>query len=110
MRQRTQGQRCSFGMAALSALALSACAPVGGAPLGGGPAGLYEVAGVEEGDMLKLRAGPGTGFDVISGLPNGTRLRVTTCERNGATRWCKAFLQEARGLDGYVSFSYLRPL
>ncbi|MEP4805797.1 MAG: hypothetical protein ABJZ69_15415, partial [Hyphomicrobiales bacterium] len=34
--------------------------------------GQYEVFGVEDGDMLKLRAGPGIGFNVIVGLPNGT--------------------------------------
>ena len=94
---------------------LAACAPVGGGPvsLGGlnaGPAGTYEVSGVEEGDMLKLRAGPGTGFRVITGLPNGTVVRVLDCERTGGTRWCKAVLQEARGLDGYVSYAYLKRL
>ena len=101
-------KRAVFG--AIGALLLGACAPMGGAPYLDGPAGLYEVSGVEEGDLLKLRAGPGTGFDVISGLPNGTRVRVTSCERSGAVRWCKAFLDDARALDGYLSFSYLRPL
>ena len=32
----------------------------------------FEVYGVAEGDMLKMRGGPGTGFDVWVGLPNGT--------------------------------------
>ncbi len=78
--------------------------------VGGGPAGDYEVAGVEEGDMLKMRGGPGTGFSVITGLPNGTALRVHSCERTGGTRWCKASLQRARGLTGYVSWAYLKPI
>ncbi len=70
--------------------------------------GRYEVFGVEDGGMLKLRAGPGTGFNVIVGLPNGTALRVHSCEQTGGTRWCRVSLQRARGLKGYVSWAYLR--
>nr|WP_298854902.1 SH3 domain-containing protein [uncultured Ruegeria sp.] len=70
--------------------------------------GRYEVFGVEDGDMLKLRAGPGIGFNVIAGLPNGTALRVHSCEQTGSTRWCRVSLQRARGLKGYVSWAYLR--
>jgi len=72
--------------------------------------GRYEVFGVEDGDMLKLRAGPGTGFNVIVGLPNGTALRVHSCEQTGGTRWCRVSLQRARGLKGYVSWAYLRKI
>ncbi|MRU14126.1 SH3 domain-containing protein [Roseovarius sp. A21] len=67
-----------------------------------------EVFGVEDGDMLKLRAGPGTGFDTIVGLPNGTMVRVRNCSRVGGTRWCEAALDRAPGLRGYVSETYLR--
>ncbi|WGW02860.1 SH3 domain-containing protein [Tropicibacter oceani] len=70
----------------------------------------YEVQGVEEDDMLKMRAGPGTGYKVILGLPNGTRLRVTSCEQTGGTRWCKVSLDGAPGLRGYVSWAYLRQM
>ncbi|WP_170334049.1 SH3 domain-containing protein [Ruegeria arenilitoris] len=72
--------------------------------------GQYEVFGVEDGDMLKLRAGPGIGFNVIVGLPNGTALRVHSCEQTGGTRWCRVSLQRARGLKGYVSWAYLRKI
>ncbi|SLN34845.1 Bacterial SH3 domain protein [Roseovarius albus] len=72
--------------------------------------GKHEVYGVAEDDMLKLRAGPGTGYSVIVGLPNGTVLRVHSCERTGATRWCKVSLDRARGLKGYVSWAYLRKI
>jgi uncharacterized protein YraI len=72
--------------------------------------GRYEVFGVENGDMLKLRAGPGAGFNVIVGLPNGTALRVHSCEQTGGTRWCRVSLQRARGLKGYVSWAYLRKI
>ncbi|PFG64858.1 SH3 domain-containing protein [Thioclava sp. ES.031] len=70
--------------------------------------GTYEVAGVKGQDMLKLRAGPGTGYKVILGLPNGAIVHVRSCERSGNTRWCNVSLDAARNLRGYVSESYLR--
>lgn len=70
----------------------------------------YEVHGVEGDDMLKMRAGPGTGFIVIAGLPNGTVLRVHSCQQTGGTRWCSVSLERARGLKGYVSWAYLRKM
>jgi len=72
--------------------------------------GRYEVHGVDEGDMLKLRGGPGTGYSVIVGLPNGTVLRVQSCQQTGGTRWCRVSLDRARGLKGYVSWAYLRKI
>nr|WP_245306343.1 SH3 domain-containing protein [Roseovarius aestuariivivens] len=69
-----------------------------------------EVVGVEEPDMLKMRAGPGTGYDIKVGLPNGTILRVENCSRIGGTRWCEVALDRRPGLRGYVSETYLRPL
>lgn len=68
----------------------------------------YEVHGVGKDDMLKMRAGPDTGYRVIVGLPNGTVVRVYSCESNGAVQWCKVALKEARSLVGWVSRSYLR--
>ena len=70
--------------------------------------GTYLVAGVKGEDMLKMREGPGTGYQVIVGLPNGTVVRVQSCERIGNTRWCNIRLDRAPGLKGYVSESYLR--
>ncbi|MEM9844091.1 MAG: SH3 domain-containing protein [Pseudomonadota bacterium] len=107
MIQRARNQRLIFGIT----LALA----VAGLTLDGSPSqaaslGLHEVSGVDEGDMLKLRAGPGTGYDVIVGLPNGTALRVHSCERLGSTRWCEVSLDRARALKGYVSESYLRKM
>ena len=68
----------------------------------------YRVAGVEADDMLKLRAGPGTGYRVIAGLPNGTILRISSCQQTGGTRWCKASLKQSLGVNGYVSWAYLK--
>ncbi|MCQ0092953.1 SH3 domain-containing protein [Roseovarius sp. M141] len=94
--------------AALAAVALGVIA--GAEPADAGPTGYYEVTGVEGDDMLKMRAGPGVGFQVIVGLPNGTVLQVHSCDRTGGTRWCKASLKQAHGLKGYVSWAYLRQL
>lgn len=79
-----------------------------GEPVRAETPGDYEVWGVEGEDMLKMRAGPGVGYRVIVGLPNGTVVRVQSCEQTGSTRWCKASLKMARGLKGYVSRAYLR--
>ena len=78
------------------------------APVQAEPRGLYEVSGVEDEDMLKMRAGPGVGYRIIVGLPNGTELWVQGCERSGSTSWCKVSLKEARTLRGYVSGAYLK--
>lgn len=80
------------------------------APAKAEPKGYYEVSGVEADDMLKMRAGPGTGYRVIVGLPNGAALWVYGCERSGSTSWCKVSLKQARGLKGYVSGAYLRKM
>jgi uncharacterized protein YraI len=71
-------------------------------------AGTVEVSGVAGEEMLKLRSGPGTGYRVIVGLPNGTLLRNHGCDRIGGTPWCKVSLKEVRGLKGYVSGHYLK--
>lgn len=86
---------------------LSACSE--GAPVTAFAADIYEVHGVEEGDMLKLRGGPGLGFETRVGLPNGTLVRVRDCKRVGGTRWCEVALDRAPGLTGYASETYLRP-
>ncbi|MEY8827183.1 SH3 domain-containing protein [Sedimentitalea sp. XS_ASV28] len=80
------------------------------APVQAESRGLHEVVGVEDDDMLKMRAGPGTGYKIMLGLPNGTVLRLHGCDQTGGTRWCKVSLKQARGLKGYVSWAYLRKL
>ena len=75
-----------------------------------GLTGRAEVSGVEEGDMLKLRAGPGLGYEIIVGLPNGTLMRTGECQRLGGTVWCEAALVRDPGTRGYVSETYLRKM
>jgi uncharacterized protein YraI len=79
-------------------------------PAAAGWRGRYEVYGVENDDMLKMRTGPGVGYTVIVGLPNGTVVRVDDCEQIGSTRWCSISLDRARSLKGYVSWAYLREM
>ncbi len=95
----------------LGILALGGVAACSGSPPSAiGMTTRSEVYGVEEGDMLKLRAGPGTGYDVIVGLPNGTVMRVGACSRIGGTRWCEVAVDRDPRMTGYASESYLRKL
>ncbi|HBM40395.1 MAG TPA: peptide-binding protein, partial [Sulfitobacter sp.] len=63
--------------AAVSAIVISTT--LGATPATAGSLGRFEVTGVGEDDMLKMRAGPGTGVIVLLGLPNGTILQVHDC-------------------------------
>lgn len=99
-------------MRAMNWAALAVCAAlIGGcaAPSAGITPGRYEAFGVGEGDMLKLRAGPGTGFNELLGLPNGTEVQVRNCVSTGATRWCNVALVATPDVEGFASFAYLRP-
>lgn len=58
-------------------------------------------------DLLKLRGGPGLGFRVILGLPDGTRLIRRDCVTEVGQLWCRVSLAEAPGVSGYVSADYL---
>ncbi len=58
-------------------------------------------------DLLKLRAGPGLGFKVILGLPDGTELIRRDCVTELGQRWCRVSLANASGVTGYVSEDYL---
>jgi len=98
-------------MRAVNWVAMALCAVVIGgcaAPTAGITPGRYEVFGVGEGDMLKLRAGPGTGFNELLGLPNGTEVQVHNCVSTGPTRWCNVTLSTSPGVEGFASYAYLR--
>ena len=96
-------------MRILSSLALAA-AVLTGCAVSDTVQGRYVVQGVEEGDMLKLRAGPGTGYIAVLGLPNGTEVQVESCQPNGNTPWCRVTLEDGQGVTGYASKAYLRKL
>ena len=68
------------------------------------------VEGAGPDELLKLRAGPGLGFRVILGLPDGTQLIRRDCVTESSQLWCQVSLAEAPGVTGYVSADYLAGL
>lgn len=65
------------------------------------------VRGAGPDDMLKLREGPGLGYKVIIGLPDGTALNRHDCVVERGKLWCKVSLVERPQVSGYVSADYL---
>ena len=65
------------------------------------------VSGVGADEMLKLRAGPGLGFRVVLGLPDGTALNRRDCVTELGQLWCRVSLADAPGMTGYVAADYL---
>ena len=58
-------------------------------------------------ELLKLRAGPGLGYRVILGLPDGTVVTRRGCVTELGQLWCRISLVDAPGVTGYVSADYL---
>lgn len=70
-----------------------------------GARAVVEGAGPDE--LLKLRGGPGLGFRVILGLPDGTELIRRDCVTEIGQLWCRVSLRDAPQITGYVSADYL---
>lgn len=64
------------------------------------------VAGAGD-ELLKLRAGPGLGYRVLLGLPDGTALTRHDCVTEIGQLWCRVSLRDAPRMTGYVSADYL---
>lgn len=58
-------------------------------------------------ELLKLRAGPGLGYRILLGLPDGTVLTRHDCVTEVGQRWCRVSLADAPRMRGYVSADYL---
>ena len=71
-----------------------------------GSRSIVEGAGTDE--LLNLRAGPGLGYNVILGLPDGTRLIRRDCVTEVGQLWCRVSLAASPDITGYVSEDYLR--
>lgn len=67
------------------------------------------VRGTEPDVLLKLRAGPGLGYNVILGLPDGTVLYRGECVTETGQLWCQVKISTAPRITGYVSADYLSP-
>jgi uncharacterized protein YraI len=65
------------------------------------------VEGAGDDEFLKLRAGPGLGFSVVLGLPDGTQVTRHDCVTELGQLWCRVSLAAAPQIDGYVSADYL---
>ncbi|WP_116598169.1 SH3 domain-containing protein [Primorskyibacter marinus] len=88
-------------------IVLFAFALVAGCSNGAGGRTLVEGAGQDE--LLKLRGGPGLGFRVILGLPDGTEVIRRDCVTELGQLWCRVSLAQAPSVTGYVSADYLSP-
>ncbi|MBK5926983.1 SH3 domain-containing protein [Rhodobaculum claviforme] len=91
-------------MRLMIALALTAAVAVTGCAGAVGGQSVVQGAGSE---LLKLRAGPGLGYRVILGLPDGTAVTRRGCVTEVGQRWCRVSLNAAPGVTGYVSADYL---
>ena len=73
----------------------------------GMPGGSTVVKGAGPDELLKLRAGPGLGYKVIVGLPDGTPLTRHACVTEVGQLWCQVTLTASPHVKGYVSADYL---
>ena len=66
------------------------------------------MAGVQRGDFLNLRQGPGQNYPIVQRLENGVDgiKLLGNVVNNGGTMWQKI---ESRGVQGWVAASYLAP-
>jgi uncharacterized protein YraI len=53
---------------------------------------------------LNMRGGPGTQYEVIGRIPQGTRIRVSVC--TDPVRWCQTVFNNRQG---WISANYLNP-
>ena len=58
-------------------------------------------------ELLKLRAGPGLGYNVILGLPDGTVVIRRECITEVGELWCRVSLAAAPSVTGFVAARYL---
>lgn len=84
---------------------LLALAVLVGCSTGDASRAVVEGAGPDE--FVKLRAGPGLGYRIILGLPDGTPLVRRDCVTELGQLWCRVSLFDAPGVTGYVSADYL---
>ncbi|SMY07296.1 SH3 domain-containing protein [Flavimaricola marinus] len=89
----------SFVQLSLTALLVSGCGQSGSGPV--------VVQGTGDEEFLNLRAGPGLGYSVVLGLPEGTTLNRRDCITELGQLWCEVSLTNAPRLSGYVAADYL---
>ncbi len=68
---------------------------------------LQRVTGVPTGDVLNVRAGPGTNHRIVGALGNGTQVRNLGCQMQGNARWCQIEMQTDMRGRGWVNARFL---
>ena len=91
--------RISLGLVMIALVFTAGCV--------GGPARRAVVEGVGADELLNLRAGPGLGYRVIVGVPDGTVVMRHDCVTELGQLWCRVSLTDVPGLIGFVSADYL---
>ncbi|MCC5975207.1 MAG: SH3 domain-containing protein [Rubellimicrobium sp.] len=86
---------------------LAGCTTGTGISTGG--AGSETVGNLRGEEFLRMRAGPGLGFAVILGLPEGTAVTRRSCVTEAGQLWCRIDLADWPNVRGYVSADYLIP-
>ena len=77
------------------------------ASCGGKDASRSVIEGAGPAEFVKLRAGPGLGYSILLGLPDGTSLDRRDCVTEMGQLWCRVSLSVAPRVTGYVSADYL---
>lgn len=96
--EKTSGPNIRTALALLPALLIVASCGIG-------TGAVVKDAGPD--DLLKLRSGPGLGYKIILGLPDGTHLTRNDCVTESGQLWCRVSLTAAPRITGYVSADYL---
>lgn len=73
----------------------------------GGTSSRVTVGNLGNEEFLRLRAGPGLGYAVVLGVPEGTALIRQDCTTELGQLWCRVALAEARNVTGHVAADYL---
>ena len=89
----------TLGTAFLVLTLVAGCSVVGG--------NSTVVRGTGPDELLKLRAGPGLGYRIILGLPDGTALTRHGCVTEVGQLWCQVSLNSAQAVKGYVAADYI---
>ncbi|MBK1703592.1 hypothetical protein CKO40_03230 [Halochromatium glycolicum] len=79
-----------------------------GAPSAPSDAGTaVQVTGGAANDVLNVRSGPGTDYQVVGALDNGSRVQKLRCERHGSSRWCEIEMMTEMQERGWVNARFL---
>jgi uncharacterized protein YraI len=70
-------------------------------------AGVEVVGDLRGEEFLRMRAGPGLGYAVVLGLPEGTEVVRRDCVTELGQPWCRVMLANAPTITGFVAEDYL---